>query len=118
MQDNSKFDELLVSYLSGELSEEDESFVVQWIEFDEKNRLYVEEFQRVWRLLPVKTTVDQIDVNQEWSHIKQLINKKKLLSPAPEPVKPTAYSLPDEKVPEGKEKLFRLLVPTAVAASI
>jgi transmembrane sensor len=118
MQDNSKFDELLVSYLSGELSEEDESFVVQWIEFDVKNRLYFEKIQRVWRLLSLKTTEDQIDINQEWSHIKQVINKKKLYSPAPEPVKATAYSLLDEKVPQSKEKLFRLLVPTAVAASI
>jgi hypothetical protein len=118
MQDNSKFDELLISYLSRELNEEDESFVVQWIGFDEKNRLYFEEFQRVWRLLSVKTTVDQIDVNEEWSHIKQVINKKKLFSPAPQPVESIAYSLPEEKVPGNNKKLFRLLASTAVAASI
>ncbi len=76
MQDKSKFDELLISYLSNELNQEDEEFVLKWINFNGQNREYFEEFASVWKILGVKNTIDNIDVNNEWKHFKRTVNNK------------------------------------------
>ena len=118
MKDNSKFDELLISHLSGELNEEDEAFVLQWINFDEENRQYFEELKKVWRLLDVKTSLDYVDTTAEWNHFQQSISRKQLI---PAPLKSgdaIHYKLTEDKKPAGSRLLYNIFLSTAAAVTI
>jgi transmembrane sensor len=118
MKDNSKFDELLISYLSDELNEEDEAFVLQWINFDEQNKQYFEELKKVWRLLDVKTSMDQIDVTAEWNQFQQSIAGKQS-KPAPvKQVETSSYQLTEDIKPAPKTLLYKVFLSIAIAASV
>ncbi len=76
MEDKSKFDELLISYLLNELDAEDEKFVVEWIDFSEQNRQYFEELSAIWKLTTLRGNTANIDVNDEWTYFKEEGNAK------------------------------------------
>ena len=117
MQNKSKFDELLVSYLSNELNKEDEAFVSEWINFDEQNRLYFEELDNVWKLLSVKETTDQIDVNAEWKYFKRAVNNKQQETYLLKEVESIADEIADYEKRKTKPTFYSI-VTTAIAASV
>src|SRR5687768_7982591 len=48
MENTHQYDELLIRYLLREANAEEEAWVVQWINADERNRLYFETLERTW----------------------------------------------------------------------
>lgn len=115
--DKSKFDELLISYLSNELNPEDEEFVLQWINFDGQNRQYFEELSKVWKLLSIKRTTDNIDVTAEWKHFKQTIAKKQQETYLRKEVEGIGNKITEnEKRKRGA--LYKIVVSTAIAVSV
>ncbi len=118
MQDKSKFDELLISYLSYELNEEDEAFVLKWINFDRQNRKYFEEFATVWKLLGVKNTIDHIDVDDEWKLFKQAIDNKQQETYLLKEVESISGRTAEDEKLKTKARLYKIAISTAIAASI
>jgi ferric-dicitrate binding protein FerR (iron transport regulator) len=117
MQDKSKFEELLISYLANELNSEDEEFVVEWINFNEQNRQYFEELQTIWQLTEVKRDINNIDVSDEWKTFKQTINNKQQENLLFEHVQ----SLAEETVQiyQPRRRRFKnVLLSTAISASV
>lgn len=117
MQNKSKFDELLISYLSNELNKEDEVFVLEWINFDEQNRLYFKELSDVWRLLNVKQAADKIDVNDEWKYFKRAVNNKQQETYLLKEVESIAGEISYDEKRKTKPTFYRI-VTTAIAASV
>jgi len=117
MGNNNYFDELIGSYLSGNLNAEEEGFVLDWINSNAENKQYFEESRSVWNLLSVNKTVNAIDVDCEWDQFKQVIGTKQndLYSTQSE----SFYNEVTEEVkPNKKAKIYKFFISTAVAASI
>ena len=67
-------DELLVRYLLGEITPEEQATVNEWIGENDANRRYFEQFQLIWdksRLLAATSTVNE---NAAWLRFQQRIN--------------------------------------------
>jgi transmembrane sensor len=117
MGNSNYFDELIVSYLSGELNAEEQSFVLEWINSSEQNKQYFEELKNTWEILAIKQTVDEIDVDSEWKKFKKSIT--------PEQKEPRVFEavtfnneVVEEEIPAGNKKILQFFISTAVAASI
>jgi transmembrane sensor len=72
MERNNQMKELLVKYLINELSEEEDSLIVEWINSSEENRRYFNEVKDTWQLTSVKLAA-QVNEETEWNVFKQAI---------------------------------------------
>jgi ferric-dicitrate binding protein FerR (iron transport regulator) len=72
MERNNQMKELLVKYLINELSEEEDSLIVEWINSNEENRRYFNEVKDTWQLTSVKLAA-QVNEETEWNVFKQAI---------------------------------------------
>jgi ferric-dicitrate binding protein FerR (iron transport regulator) len=75
MERNNQMKELLVKYLINELSEEEDSLIVEWINSSEENRRYFNEIKAAWQLTSVKLTA-QVNEDTEWEMFKQHIGAR------------------------------------------
>lgn len=67
-------DELLVKYLLGEITPEEQAAVKEWIDENDSNRRYFEQFQLIWdksRLFAATSTVNE---NAAWLRFQQRIS--------------------------------------------
>lgn len=64
--------EQLVKYLINELSEEEDSLIVEWINSSEENRRYFNEVKDTWQLTAVKLA-GEVNEEIEWNTFKQNI---------------------------------------------
>lgn len=71
MEGKDKLDELLVAYLLGELDEEDQALVNQWMEASSENRQYMEELQRTLNIIHIGQLAKDVNVNEEWNRFQQ-----------------------------------------------
>lgn len=120
MENSNQLDELLVKYLMADLSTEEESFVINWINASEENLRYFEDLKNTWQLTAVKLTAEQVNVEAEWNHIKEAIAAKEdeVIS-INEKEQPLAeYDYLDEERPVRRSIVYRMMVAVAVAASI
>jgi transmembrane sensor len=72
MERNKQMKELIVKYLVNELSEEEDSLIVEWINSSEENRRYFNEVKDTWQLTSVKLAC-QVNEETEWNVFKQNI---------------------------------------------
>lgn len=70
MENNSYFNDMISSYLNGELNAEEETFILNWINSSPENKQYFEELKKIWYLL----SVEKIDVDAEWKQFKQAVD--------------------------------------------
>jgi transmembrane sensor len=117
MENSNYFDELIVSYLSNELNPSEEAFVLEWINSSAEHKQYFEELKTTWDLLTVSQTAKHINIESEWHQFRQAIAAKQQ----------ELYIIQggfagneviEEAGPNRKGKAYRLMVRTAVAASI
>jgi ferric-dicitrate binding protein FerR (iron transport regulator) len=103
MENNNYFDELIVSYLSRELNEEEEVFVLEWINSSEEHKQYFEKLKSAWILLGAKQTAKNINIESEWNQFKQIISAKKLIDSELEPIS----ALPEPLIEENRNRKTR-----------
>src|ERR1044072_9633300 len=72
MERNNQMKELIVKYLVNELSEEEDSLIVEWINASEENRHYFNDIKEAWQLTAIKLT-QQVNEEAEWDVVKQHI---------------------------------------------
>lgn len=77
MEENRKLSELIIAFLSEELSPEDERFVINWINSSEANKRYFLDLQKTWNLLLVEKQMDAVDVDMEWQKFQCAIKLEK-----------------------------------------
>jgi ferric-dicitrate binding protein FerR (iron transport regulator) len=112
MESNNYFEELIVSYLSNNLDEEEEEYIRDWINSSEQNKQYFEELRKTWSALSVK----QIDVNRGWSRFVQAKNTSLEKKYGESNNKLITDNTDDDTNRHGKT--YKLFIQTAVAASI
>src|SRR4051812_19359656 len=118
MQHNSKFDELLISYLANELNEEDEAFVLDWINFSDEHRQHFEELSGAWKLLNAKLSTDTINVNDEWKRFEDSISNQQQKVSLLNEVQHIASSSNEEEKRKSSSVFYRMAkVSIVVAAS-
>lgn len=115
MEDKAQFEVLLVKYLAGELDEEDELLVEQWIEADDHNRQDFESLQDVW-VLSGLNNLKEIDTDTEWIQLKNNLEKgeAKVVAMSARQNSKTEFT---GHVDKAAKNLRKILFSVAVAAS-
>ncbi|MEX6690406.1 FecR domain-containing protein [Danxiaibacter flavus] len=73
---NDMIDDLLVKYLAGEITPDEEQVLNQWINEGAENRKYYNDFRLIWEKsldLAAKSTMDE---HEAWKRFQQRINQK------------------------------------------
>lgn len=65
MENRNQYEELLVKYSLNELNEEEEAYVLQWIDSNEQNWQYFVELKSTWKLTALKNSLNKINVYNE-----------------------------------------------------
>ena len=120
MEPGSLYDDLITRFLLNEAAPEEEAMVREWMQADEKNRLYVNELQKTLQLVSIRQNNSNINIDEEWSRLRNAITTQPH----------TALYNTDNgpSVPEGgngnsggqsrRTTIFRLIAGAAVAASV
>ncbi len=110
MENSNQYDEILIKYLLNELKSAEEKDVLQWINVSEENRQYFEHLKNTWTLTSLRNLKDQVDVEKEWQHFKQLTSIE-------EQERNVGEIIEIEK-PERGGSIYRTIRAAAVAASV
>ncbi|MCU0385250.1 MAG: FecR domain-containing protein [Flavihumibacter sp.] len=76
-QSNHAIDELLVSYLLGEATEEQQQSALKWISASPENERYFQEFQQIWEKSRELAATSSVDVNAAWERMLEKMEKGK-----------------------------------------
>jgi transmembrane sensor len=125
MEAENNIDELLVSYLFNESAGEEKLFARDWINSSEENRQYFEGLKKTFGLLAMHGGTDKINVDEEWKHLQELIAAHALQSVQfnentalrENPAEPAEDEITETGNTRWK-KVYRLIIPAAVAASL
>jgi transmembrane sensor len=98
-----------------EASPAEEGFVIEWMNAEEKNKLYVEEMGRMLQLIALKKDIHSINVHEEWEQFKNQNLEKKL---AEVPTEISEWEIINEQKKKQRVRLFKIVFTSAVAASI
>ncbi len=69
-----KIERLIISYLEGTISYEDEKIVVEWFKNNPDSVKEFSDFQKIWNITEVANKLNDDVVKQEWKLLKQKIN--------------------------------------------
>jgi transmembrane sensor len=75
-QSNHAIDELLVSYLLGEATEEQQRSALKWISASPENERYFQEFQQIWEKSRELAANSSVDVNAAWERMREKLEKR------------------------------------------
>ncbi len=75
-QSNHAIDELLVSYLLGEATEEQQRSALKWISASPENERYFQEFQQIWEKSRELAANSSVDVNAAWERMREKLKKR------------------------------------------
>jgi len=119
MQPESLYDEIITRFLLKEASPEEETLVLEWMETDQKNRLYVEELQKTLQLLSIRESTSKINLDKEWERLRSEIANTPIMAPVPEgEACSSEWEIDKEERKIRRTKTFRLVIGSAAAASI
>lgn len=79
MENHSEYDDLLARYVLNELSEQEEKELDRWINEDEANKIYFEQFKATWNLAGAGSLAERIDVNEEWNYYNRVVKGGELI---------------------------------------
>ena len=110
--------EQIVKYLINELSEEEGSQLVEWINSSEENRRYFDNIKDTWQLTAVKLT-EQVNEETEWQTFKETIAAREAKVIAIDEQQTTGYEFEGQESGTFKRIIYRRmwLVAAAVAHS-
>lgn len=109
--------EQIVKYLINELSEEEDSLIVEWINSSEENRRYFNEVKDTWQLTAVKLA-GEVNEEVEWNTFKQNIAAREATVVAIDEQQTPGEEYVEEESVNFKRTIYRRvwLVAAAVAA--
>jgi transmembrane sensor len=71
--------DLLTRFLADEVSPEERVQVLDWKGSLPENEKVFKELQDVWAAMDKASLQDEIDINAEWNHLEELLNKKSIV---------------------------------------
>jgi ferric-dicitrate binding protein FerR (iron transport regulator) len=121
MENNNPNDELLIEYLVSDLTTDEKAIVENWIKASEENRRYFERLKHAWQLSGEEKTLnyvlDELNVDDKWSQIKQAIDGRKARVVAVNDEGQDEREKHDQS--QGRKPgVYRFLVRVAIAASV
>ncbi len=117
MERNNQMKELIVKYLVNELSEEECSLLVEWINSNEENRRYFNNIKDTWQLTAVKLT-EQVSGETEWQTFKEAIAAREAKVIAIDEQQTQGYESAGEESGRFKRIIYRRLWLVAAAVAI
>lgn len=72
MESNNQINELIGRFLTNNLSEEEHSTIVEWINASEENRRYFINYMNTWQLTSIKLTA-QVNEEEEWDLFRETL---------------------------------------------
>src|SRR6185436_16226808 len=66
-------DDMLVKYLLGEASPEEEQVVIEWMKENETHQEYYNQFKKIWDQSKALASGSSIDVNKAWERFQNRI---------------------------------------------
>lgn len=122
MENNSQYVELLTRYLVNEVNAEEKVFVEDWIAASKENQYYFESLQNAWRLTTAKQTLDyvldEMKVDEKWDRFLQNIETKETKFVYGNAREQSEDEFPQEEMQSRKPVVYRILMATAIAASV
>jgi len=119
MKGNRELDDLLIAYLLKELNAEEEAFVVEYIQADERNERHFEELRNTWKVAAIQKGLERVDVNDEWGQFEQtIVREQQELRTVRTEITPEEDKIPEFEKTRGRSKTAQLLIVLAVAASV
>lgn len=76
MKENYTIDDLLVKYLLGEASLQEQGQVQEWLQADEENKRYYEHFRIIWEESRILAAQSAVDENAAWERFKTLVTEE------------------------------------------
>ncbi|MEO6916445.1 MAG: FecR family protein [Chitinophagaceae bacterium] len=110
-------DNLLISYILGESDAAQSALVLDWLQKDEKNRLYLDQLSETIRFIDVKQSSELINLQIEWQKLKDRLHPEVLGSlkvVQPEHLMEKEVLSTPGRIVRG----YKLFAFTAVAASV
>ncbi|WP_207512863.1 FecR family protein [Longitalea luteola] len=116
MESNNQINELIGRFLTNNLSEEEHSTIVEWINANEENRRYFINYMNTWQLTSVKLTA-QVNEDEEWDLFKQTVAARdaNLISINENTLSEDAFT---GKAQERKAVIYRKMTRVATAAAV
>ncbi|HMF70149.1 MAG TPA: FecR domain-containing protein [Flavitalea sp.] len=118
MEGNDKLERLLTSYILGELNEQDEAAVLESIKSDTQIRDLYEEIRRTLKLVELKHTTENVDVDREWSSFEEGRVRREYPTIFMNQAERFGNEIIKEVNFKRKTRLFRIVAIGSVAASV
>jgi hypothetical protein len=118
MEPESRYDDVITRFLLNEAGAEEEKFVLDWINADEKNRLYVESLRRTIQLFDRKQDIEKINVDEEWKQFRQRTAGGMKMVALPAVDQRTGWDDQHEEKQSGRARMYKIILATSVAASV
>ncbi|NJK86401.1 MAG: hypothetical protein HC906_10960 [Bacteroidales bacterium] len=64
-------DELLIKYLLGTITEEEQTKIAQWLSSDSENSRKLNQMKLIWEKSSLLNTLNQINVREDWDKQEQ-----------------------------------------------
>lgn len=116
MEPNNQIEELIARFLINDLSEEEDSLVIEWINASEENRHYFIQIRDTWQLTAVKQTA-QVDEEEEWDLFRETIAARNT-NVVSNNEEARENALAEEEGMPGKAVIYRRLLRIAAAAAL
>ena len=118
MEVENPYEDLITRYLLNEASSEEQQIIIDWMKSDEKNRLVVEELRKTLNLIAFNQDLNKIDVGEEWEKSRaNIFEIQQQVVTLNEPGETEWQSIDEEKRRQ-RGKVYKIILSTAVAASI
>ena len=118
MEISNKYDEVLVKYILNEANQSEITFVDEWLESDENNRVYFKKLTNALKLLSNTDYTNSIDINLEWQHLQNIIRQNELELNSIGEMSENVVEMFPENATGNRTKIYKLLIAVVVAASI
>lgn len=112
MENHSEYDDLLARYVLNELSEHEEKELTEWINKNEVNRNYFEQFKATWNLAGTGNLAGRIDVNEEWNYYKRVVKGGELIKSVQQ--EPGEISFEEHRARRSPVRLMRIAAVAAI----
>ena len=109
--------ELIVKYLINELSDEEDSLIVEWLNSSDENRRYFNKIKETWQLTAVKLT-EQVKEEDEWQVFKETIAAREAKVIAIDEKQTAGYELTGEESGPRKGIIYRRMWRIAAAVAV
>jgi ferric-dicitrate binding protein FerR (iron transport regulator) len=109
-------EELIARYLINDVSEEEDSLVVDWINASEENRRYFIKIRDTWQLTAIKLTA-QVNEDEEWGLFRKTIAARDANTVSINEEVQHNVSIEEERR-EHKAVMYRRLLRVSVAAAV